>query len=475
MKKLNSVSLNFNLREPHAKRPTQLYCVVRVDGKQYKIPLGVKLEPWLWDARRQQPVQTIENENILHIIKIILGLKLGFLEKVCYGCSKDIILELKREIGNMANEQNLQRKVTRTPKATTLLKRAFELYYLENKRKDSTVRETKKRLNCYFEYCLEIGKDKMSMLSRNGLNEYCDYLVRQRDELEKQGCKVRSSNTRINAKCELMARLINYMVGHAAFAKYKIQPVKYRQLQEFKAKGEHKMRRPLTEDEVKAIAECVGLTAREREYRDLFITQCECGCRASDLWKVFDKTQQEHYAYNGKEAIVINTQKEDIKAVIMLTPLIKLTQNKYEHGWRINVRGKVSVYNKALKHIFCKAGLDNMEQYTDAYGVTQNKPLYEVINSHFARYTFVRACIDKGLTPHEIKDLTGHASEAMINEVYAVITAKDKAANAFKALERVSDKLQNNDTNGQQSSLQSTAQAEILHLRNILAFFRVRI
>lgn len=135
MKKLNNVSsLNFNLREPKAQRQTQLYAVVRADGKQYKIPLQCKIEPWLWDERKQQPVLTSGNENILRIINIVSRLKVGFTKKVCYGCN-DIVLELKQEIGNMANEQNLRHSVTRTPKATTLLRKAFDLYYSEKKHK----------------------------------------------------------------------------------------------------------------------------------------------------------------------------------------------------------------------------------------------------------------------------------------------------------------------------------------------------
>lgn len=77
----------------------------------------------------------------------------------------------------------------------------------------------------------------------------------------------------------------------------------------------------------------------------------------------------------------------------------------------------------------------------------------------------------KGLTASEIKDLTGHASEAMINEVYLIITGKDKAKYVFKALERVSgEKPQNDNAVNEQ---QQSQQAEILHLRNILAFSAV--
>lgn len=140
-------------------------------------------------------------------------------------------------------------------------------------------------------------------------------------------------------------------------------------------------------------------------------------------------------------------------------------QEKYKHGWRVCI----SRYNQALKRIFCKAGLNKIEHFTDAHGVAQHKPLCDIIASHFGRYTFIKDCFQKGLTASEIKDLTGHASEAMINEVYLIITGKDKAKYVFKALERVSgEKPQNDNAVNEQ---QQSQQAEILHLRNILAFF----
>gem|GEM_PF-2600948 len=380
----------------------------------------------------------------------------------------------------MANEQNLRHSVTRTPKATTLLNKAFNLYYLENKRKKSTVDVTKQRLNCYFHYCQAIGQDKMSMLSQQGLNRFRDYLVKQRNEREAQGCKVRSCNATINYKCELVARLINYMVGHSSFERYHLQPVKYSQLQEFKPKGEDKKRRPLTEDEIKAVAECVGLTPCEREYRELFLLQCHCGCRTSDLWRLFDRAQQEHHKHKGQEAFIINTLKKEIRAVIMLTPQVREAQSKYDNGCfkhlkirRMKKESFEKNYNRAIKSIFRKAGLNKIEHYVDAHGVAHDEPLHEVIASHFGRYTFIKDCFMRGLNAEEIKDLTGHASADMINEVYLIITSKDKANNVFKALERISEKSHKSDdaANEQQQPQQSTAQAEILHLRNILAFF----
>lgn len=87
MNKLNNITLNFNLREPHVKRPTQLYAVVRANTKQYKIPLHIKIQPWLWDNKKQIPILLNEDKSTLQVFNIILDLRLLFWEKCLYLCN----------------------------------------------------------------------------------------------------------------------------------------------------------------------------------------------------------------------------------------------------------------------------------------------------------------------------------------------------------------------------------------------------
>ena len=460
---LNNISLNFNLREPNKRGATPIYVVLRIDNKQYKIPTGCAISPWLWDSKKQIPILLNNDKNIIRIFNIISGLRLLFWKKCLYVCNvHNLLSDIKAYVHNM-NEQNLRPGDGRKPRATTLLKRAFTIYYDERKAKDSTQRVQQTRLTSYYEYCRQVGNDKMSMLRQAGINEYRDYLVSQTN-----GC-----NRLINDKCALIVRLVNLMATHSKFNRYHIQQVKYMPLPVVTPKGEHKKRRPLTRCELQAIADCEGLTAREQEYRDLFMAQCSCGCRASDLWKLFSTTEQEHYAYNGKEAIVINTKKEDIKAVIMLTSELKAIQTKYAHGFKYaKIKGHDFVnctFNANIRSICRKAGLLSTEQYIDAHGHVCKKQLCEIISSHFARYTFIKDCIERGLNPDEIKDFTGHADATMINEVYAIITGRDKAKNVFKALERVNG---HNATNKETSEPQPrNERTDILHLRDILAWF----
>lgn len=461
MNKLNNVSLNFNLREPRAKRATQLYCVVRVDGKQHKIPLHIKIQPWLWDNKKQIPILLNEDKSTLQVFNIILDLRLLFWEKCLYLCNVrelNLINEIKNFI-NMKKVQNLRPGDGRKPRATTLLAKAFNIYYAEKPTKESTVKIQHRRLDFFCKYCQEIGQDKMSMLSRSGLNAFRDYLVRERDKQNKHKC----SNKTINEKCEIIERLINLMAGHSAFDRYNIQPVKYRPLPEVRTTGENKMRQPLTNNELKAIKECSTLTPREEEYRDLFLAQCECGCRVSDLWKIFDTSQQKHYTRDGEEVFVISTLKENIDAVIVVTPLIKAMQTKYSNGFKFAKMKSDCfnwTYNENIRRICRKAELVTPVRYMDARGTMQTKPLCEVITSHYARYTFINEAIKhKHYDPTKLKYMTGHASEKMINQVYSIISAKDKANDVLYTLEHI----------GMEQTQQTTN--KIAEYRDVLAHY----
>ena len=44
---------HFNLRERKADKPTNIYCVVYLQGKQYRFATGVKVLPCQWDKKRQ--------------------------------------------------------------------------------------------------------------------------------------------------------------------------------------------------------------------------------------------------------------------------------------------------------------------------------------------------------------------------------------------------------------------------------------
>ena len=482
---VNEISLNFNLRKPRGNKCTNVYAVLKCGGVQIKFPIGCKVNAWQWNKKQQIPI--INNgmvggdmENNIKVMDKISQIKFAYLKYYSYLCAqsqsiaeselRDSIIKILKETKetDMANEKNL--KKGKTVKATTLLNKAFDIYYSEiaPSAKDSSKKMQGRVLNHFSKYCKEIGKDGKSMLSQKGLNDYKEYLVKKSKESEKSGKDWYGSNAEINKKCQIIERLINKVM-----AKYNgfsgIERVEYIKLQEVKAKNEEKKRRPLTDEEIEKLTSHDGLSEEEKEYRDLFILECKCGYRISDTHRLFDKSLQTPFEQDGKKLIKIKTQKEGIDAFILVTPIVESILSKYENGFKYadpTNKKYTDVFNKNIKRIAKKCGLDSEETYIDAHGKEHKEPLYKIIGSHIGRYTFIyNGLFVLGFTADELKEFTGHADDKMINEVYAIYKDDDKAKKAFRAIDRVSKaNSTNEDTKGGEID-------RIKEYKDVLAFY----
>ena len=259
------------------------------------------------------------------------------------------------------------------------------------------------------------------------------------------------------------------MVGNENFSRYKLSKVEYQALEEYHAKGEDKKRRPLTNEELDKLMSCDILNNREKEYRDLFILECNAGYRVSDTPKLFSPSLQRFHSKGGNEYLTIVPKKEETKniiAVIWLNKTVKTILERYKNGFKYADINKTHysrnlIYN--LRNIFEKAGLDSTEKWIDAKGNQHEDKLYNIVGSHFARYTFIyHGLFDYGFTPEELKDFTGHADDTMINEVYKVYSEEDIVTVANKALNRVMA--------GASTSTTSQASAVANPLNNLFAY-----
>jgi hypothetical protein len=94
MEQLNyakGMTLNFNLRKPLSKRPTNLYAVVNACGKQIKIPTTAKINAYMWDKKKQLPMMFDgmsegERDNAKQVLSIILSFQSAFSDYYCYIC-----------------------------------------------------------------------------------------------------------------------------------------------------------------------------------------------------------------------------------------------------------------------------------------------------------------------------------------------------------------------------------------------------
>ena len=481
---MNAVSLNFNLREPKGNKATNVYAVIRLGSIQLKLPTKCKVNSWQWDKKKQMPIVVgdITETDYFNNLKVYSTLSqvrldiLKYYSYLCTGSENVTVKELKDSIREIVlsrlkdedmNDDNLSKSVVRTPKASTLLHNAFDLYYgtYHKSTKEVSKSREKGKLDAFIAYCDEKGLNKTSSLSQKGLNKYQQYLINRSMELGVKG----DSNRTINTKCQIIARMINFMVGNENFSRYKLSKVEYQALEEYHAKGEDKKRRPLTNEELDKLMSCDILNNREKEYRDLFILECNAGYRVSDTPKLFSPSLQRFHSKGGNEYLTIVPKKEETKniiAVIWLNKTVKTILERYKNGFKYADINKTHysrnlIYN--LRNIFEKAGLDSTEKWIDAKGNQHEDKLYNIVGSHFARYTFIyHGLFDYGFTPEELKDFTGHADDTMINEVYKVYSEEDIVTVANKALNRVMA--------GASTSTTSQASAVANPLNNLFAY-----
>ena len=180
----------------------------------------------------------------------------------------------------------------------------------------------------------------------------------------------------------------------------------------------------LTDEEIKAIADCDGLTPKQKEYRDLFVLECLTGQRASDIPILFNSTR---YTIKDKYFSFF-TKKEGVPALVERTPEVLAIIERYKDGFQhINITGKYLTQGESndLKRIAKKAGLTRLISYKDNHGVIVNKPLCDIISSHHGRHTFVTKMAR--IVPLEtLKFLTGHKDTQALKKYYLHQTEDDR-------------------------------------------------
>lgn len=444
------MTLNFNLRKPTSKRPTNVYAVVKACGKQIKIPTTAKINAYLWDRKKQVPMlldsmSEVERENAKQVLSIILSFQSAFSEFYCYICQKFQIISQKdvrdyfektvlSELIIKKMAKNGVPNVKRERKATNALLKALELYQSVSPKPvtDSTIKTYKFNLQNFIDYCADIKRDSVQMLTDKGINDFEIYL---------RG-KGKSSNNIRNC-LRIVRTLINeVMVKHPDFKLYGVKKVDVKLPKNVRTEGKMV---ELTEDEIIAIETCEGLTPSQMEYRDLFVLECLTGQRASDIPILFNPTR---YTIN-KNYFSFVTKKEGVPALVERTPEVLAIIERYKDGFKhIDVESEILAKNEtiALKEISKKANLNRMITYSDNKGKIQTKPLSEILSSHFGRHTFVTR-MARTVPLETLKFLTGHKDTQALQKYYLHQTEDDRISLVDKALKDEKRNLHNDANN----------------------------
>lgn len=164
-------------------------------------------------------------------------------------------------------------------------------------------------------------------------------------------------------------------------------------------KGKHKLRKFLTEDELRSILSFESDDPSTRRARDLFVFQCFTGFAYADLAKFDFSTARK---VDGRYVIRDVRQKSGEEFYVVLLPPALEILKRYNFNLPIISNQK---YNSALKAVAAGAGLK--------FNLT----------SHMGRHTFATYCINHGIGIETIAAMLGH-SNIKTTQIYAKMVNK---------------------------------------------------
>ncbi len=160
--------------------------------------------------------------------------------------------------------------------------------------------------------------------------------------------------------------------------------------------------------------------------RDIFIFQCNVGCRVGDLIRL-----KKHDVINGAiEYIPSKTINENVRTVVV--PLNAVAQeiiSRYEGhpGDRLLPFESPERYNDNIKIILELAGVTYMVTVLDSITRKEKKvPINEIASSHMARRTFIGNIYKLVKDPNLVSSLTGHVEGSRAFNRYRTIDVEMK-------------------------------------------------
>ena len=478
MQEMPNAKLHFNIRQKQREVPTPLYAVFVVGGKQKKVPTGLKVYPSQWDNKRQVAevsnfLRVRDNRNN-HSVNLRMTAILERFKKLreqldnspeAWGNILDIV--------TLSINQQKTQEMSETTKTKKTKKKESLILYLQQiiakrgeTKKTNMINYTQcvKRLKTYMETAkIEDDKSVLGLRLMNGFKQWLE------DSSGLQVKTIRETEKSLKFLIEYINRSEQREGADFIDIRSFVQTKDNRKKEDRQAKSE-----PLTVDGVTTLWNLEGLTPKEEEARDIFVAQCLCGQRISDLPKVLSD-ELEIATIEGVECMTYRTQKTKETAVIPLFPIVKQIREKYKNGFKhfsaLNYmddsekqQSALKAYNAYLnitiRKVAEKAGLDRPVTYGEQVGVQKilrTEPLYKVMHTHPARHTFVSIMARLGVAKEFIKIVTAHTNDAVIDKVYLHVTPEDKGRKLVEALLQ-NDRLRDNALFNAPSTPQTTTQ-----------------
>ena len=432
---INQMQCNFNLRQPKANKPTNIYLVVYLNNKQVKLSTGVKVYPEHWNIRKQQAyvnarLSKLDNNNNTIANDRLSELKDMFLEFKHYLCEHPTDIENSITILRTRIYKNTMTTEIKKKSATTVMKEIIDA-----KQAASSTKEQQKLNVGKFERYLKENNisDTWESMNLNTFEGYQKYLV----DNGRGSVTIRNiiQNTLFPLLKKVSKRMdIPFMWHNSNLESF--ESVKDESNKELASNKKV----TLTEEQLKQLYDYpitgTELQVRKRtEIRDLFVLQCLVGQRVGDMQKFFNGDNEKD---EEEDTISIIQQKTKARAIIPLTPLAKEIISKYQNTELKYYKPSNSNLHAELRIIAEEAGLNIPITFEDKDG-KQVKPLFELVHTHTARHTFITIMCRRDIPKETIIIATGHEDTKMIDKVYSHLSNKDKAQKVSTAFKKKLD------------------------------------
>lgn len=434
---VNEITAHFNLRKRNTERPTNLYMVINVDGKQIKIPTGVKVHPHHWNGKKQMPLVSAalsenDNRNNGIIIKTLKQMKQGF---------NDFKEHLNDNPNDIERAKDLAVKIIspKAKKAAVVMPMAVLRKCIMQSLtiKDSTKQQHISSVKVFEQFLNDrhISLTSFDMVTLDLITDYQTWL--QTEYINPKGKN--NAVCTINKQVRGLKSLFNVFLVPQYMSKSTVEDVF--SIKQLKNKVDRRSNEiALRDDEIMQLYNYKPTTVQDEQIRDMFVLNCLTGQRISDLAKLdlhIDNSL-------GFDTVSVVQQKTDTKVEFEFVFELarQILMDKYNGTIPIKEHLDRLIRNN-IQRIAREAGICGTVTKQEQRGSdTSTKVItmerWQCIKTHTARRTFISLLKIRGWDDTRIMNYSGHRDEKMV-DYYCKLTNKDRAA--FARLQRNSPEM----------------------------------
>lgn len=396
---IDSLSYHYNLRQPKSSKPTMVFLVLYIYGRQYKISTGLKVYSKYWSKSRaiESPkLSLVDNTNNKVLNEKLDLYNRRFIEYKYLVSTGQINFGYKEIKQYITTGEILKEEIEHIDICAILLDYLYEDKSLKQGTKNNYIRFIKK-FNLY--------------LSTLSIHTYSD-LTQEVIKGFQRWCitNIEANSTSINKIVSCTLKCIKkYLVGNGLISGSKFNDMQIVSLQETFIDDEIALR----DDELTILYNYPCGSKRDEEIRDLFLLECTTGQRFSDIDKIDDLIEYK----DGRTYINLVQDKtgEKIQVDIIFKMTLDILAKYNNHLPTYNKK----IFNKRIKEIARLAGIEGKEEIRKEIagkaGISiELKDRYNCVSSHTGRRTFVTLLSLRGKTYEEIQRYSGHSTLVMV-------------------------------------------------------------